>query len=100
MIDGSLLLLHFHYASAFPAGSPGDYFANSYFLPDYFESRYFTDISIPNPYADVATFSLVLNRQGIMDLEIQTQIEDILSINRRVDDTVEINQQIEFTVER
>jgi hypothetical protein len=77
-------------------------FSKTYFPPDYFESRYFVNdfVNPISPYADIAVFSLELNRTGEMDLEIQTQIEQIMSINRQVEDTLDVDRQLEFTVER
>jgi hypothetical protein len=89
MINGSLLPLFFN-EDVPPLGLRGDYFAQTYFTDDYFESQYFVRVREISPYADIIDFAS----------EIQTQLEQELSINRQLDDTLTIDKQIEFTVER
>lgn len=89
MIDGSLLPLFFN--DDVPVlGNRGDYFGESYFGPSYFESQYFVRLKEISPYADIVNFTL----------EIQTELEHVLSINRQVEELLEINRQLDFTVER
>jgi len=70
-------------------------FAPSYFAPTYFDPRYFSDSHPSNvitPYSDIVNFSLFLNKNTYFNLEIQTQLEQILSINRQVENSVTINR--------
>jgi len=99
MINGSLLPLFFN-EDVPPLGVRGDYFAQTYFADSYFESQYFVRVREINPYADIVNFSLELNRLSELELEIQTEIEQIMSINRQVEDSLIIDRQLEFTVER
>ena len=77
-------------------------FSNTYFPPDYFESRYFVNAytNIKSLYADEIDISVNLNRAVDLDLGMQTQLELVLSINRQVDDVLNVNRKLEFTVER
>jgi hypothetical protein len=99
MINGSLLPLFFN-EDVPPLGLRGDYFAQTFFTDDYFESQYFVRVREISPYADIVDFALEINRFGELSLQIQTQLEQELSINRQLNDTLIIDKQIEFTVER
>ncbi len=70
-------------------------FAPSYFAPTYFNPRYFSDSHPSNvitPYSDIVNFSLFLNKNTYFNLEIQTELQHILSINRQVENSLNINR--------
>lgn len=69
-------------------------FAPSYFAPTYFNPRYFSDShsNVITPYSDIVNFSLFLNKNTYFNLEIQTELQHILSINRQVENSVTINR--------
>ena len=69
-------------------------FNNTYFPPSYFEQVYFVNVYVntQTPYSDVTSF--------VLELEINKNVDKMLTINRQSDKELEINRQLEFTLER
>jgi len=61
------------------------FYPDRYFLPDYFGEA--SDVVITNNYKTIL-------------LKVNSQVEEILSINIQSDISLGVNTQLEFTVER
>ena len=48
--------------------------------------------NVITPYSDIVNFSLFLNKNTYFNLEIQTELQHILSINRQVENSLNINR--------